>query len=541
MTEQRHSVVSQRMPSPALAVEACVSQSRMHRDTVPNPPRRERDNETDEANLDASGASNSSSDTLSGVKAPALTQDASPVSLNNHSRRSTDRSSSSSSSSSSLLSSSHSNAGPYETPLTAALASQDHSAKLSRPLTEPGYPFPQIPATSDLAERPNASSTRKHSDDLWKHTDDLLGPSNRSASGQSASKPGPSTLSLSKPDASADGDVQHTSLSQATTPTAADMDRRDSQSSSSSSRSVNQQKSTASQSGYPGAVAVKQSSSSNSLAKLSSSSSPVGSSGMASFSPLSPLVQPFSPSANAANLPNKSAAMPKATPLTNASGRLTQPQSSTSIQTFSEGSATAQTVHSAVGHQQRRQATGDSLLEASTTSSSGDTGYFSAYAPTRSANPSSATDIQRSGGLPDLYKRSLVLDHVQPVETGRQRYWSGEEALAMSAATVGTGGDSYNLDPPQLTTHGSWPQAHGNSGSEGLFSYEDPRLGSHTNTYVGPMPSGHSVSHQNAISLAQSGMPSMRGAESFDAGLYGYGPASVSDISTAGGEEICTM
>lgn len=533
----------EKQASPSLAVEPCVSQQHVPRVTPHSARQRCIDNELDQANPDASGTSNSSSDTVSAAKAPVSAQGPRPVASCDQSRRHTDRSSSSSSSSSSLLSSAHSNAGPYETPLTAALNQHDYNAKLERSLDEPGYPFPQVTAAVASGEKVKPNSARKDSDDLWKHTDDLLGPSYSSAPRQPYSKVSTSTLSLSKPDPLADAAMQQASVSQATTPMASEMDRRDSQSSSSSSRSVNPSKSASSQSGRTGPTAVRQSNSSNSLTKLSSSSSPAGSSGMASFSPLSPLVQPFSPSTSAVNLPNKVSAPSRTTSASASNSRAANLQSVATVQTVNEGTLASQHAYPMADYIQRRQATGDSLLEASTTSSSGDTGYFSACAPGAPAYASTSGDVQRSGGLPDVFRKAAAQtqDQLQSTEPSRQRYFSGDEGLVMSSATAGGVEHSFNPGLPPSATQGNWGPAIHHLTNEEQFAYEDSRLSKHAGTYVEPMMTGHPMLHAKLQSMGQRGMSFVRGVEQFDAGTYGYGPSSVSDVSTAGGEEICTM
>lgn len=453
------------------------------------------------------------------------------------------RSSSSSSSSSSVLSSSYSNFGPYETPLTASLGQHEHVIKQERASGEPGYPFPSIVAVADLPESAKRDTTRRGSDDLWKHTDDLLGPSSQTSIGHSVSKVGASALAPPRPGLQTDTGDQHASASHATTPTGVDMDRRESQSSCTSSCSDNQPKSASSESKGTGPSVVAQSNAMTTLPKLSTSSPPAGSNGTAGFSPLSPLVQPFSPSANAATLPNKLNSLSKATAAQTSNGRTSKVQPVPSVSGNMERPLVSQTPSDDAEYVQRRRASQDAQLESPTTSSN-EPAFYSGYIPPASRsfmqNSSDPSDMLRSAETPDVYRRGGMLERRESVEPNRQCFWNEDEGLAMPSAPVPQGGNRFNpMGAPLSASQGHWD--HTQQTNEDHFLYEDPRSGRHTGSFAEPVTASHPMYHPRMSAATQRRLPAVRAADNFDASLYGYGPPSVSDASTAGTEDICTI
>lgn len=371
------------------------------------------------AHFDSSGTSNSSSETVSGSLA-GLTKHATPEEQSGR----TERSSSSSSSSSSLLSERPTSKDAYETPLTASLPQDEPPKRMS---DAPGYPFPSV---AQQTHKIGSKSTKQNTHDLWKHTDDLLAPSGKvqqqAALSQksSSAKGSPSTLSLSKPSPT-ESSTQNVSASQTTTPTVAEMDRRDSQSSSISSGSVTHSKSKSPLLGQGTIALPSHSASPGNSTKLSTSSSPATSSGFAGFSPLNALVEPFSPSSNPAGLPSKlnAGTQGATTPGASSSDRKGRTQTNVPTQSTSFNSA-SQNVYADQASRPPTSQRGERVLEGSTTSSSGDTGYFSnvpqsaAYAHSYRAGPPSAASAETLLGT--RMDRLLFLTS-QPPERRRSR------------------------------------------------------------------------------------------------------------------------
>lgn len=489
--------------------------------------------------LDLSGTSTSSTDTL----AAGSTQMAKEQEGSTNGYREEGSSSSSSSSPSSILSESQAARAVYETPLTASLnqtAIEDCRPHAREETSADAYPFPVVDEQSQGHES-RAKSSKVMSHDPWKHTDDLLAPVGRPAQTGVSQKvqqaAASSSLSQSKP-SPGHAAPQHVSTSQAPTPTAAEMDRRDSQSSSQSSLS-----------GPKAIPLASHSSSAGNLAKLSTSSSPTASGALASFSPLSPLVEPFSPSSIPLALPNKSASAPKAA-LANASRiAACQPAGSKTAQaSYVEASLTAQA--------------GAKLLENSTTSSSSDTGYFSHGAAIQPPDHgyyglSSAVTSQHANAQSADSVQGGSISDVQALHNARQRAWREKQSLAngpdpnmqgLNSNVSGRQVDESHWTHPQQTSYApieassgvvSQPAAHGGHG------YPDARYirqGSAYETaqiFAGNLPS--SLRGAPPVPSNLRSFPVARSIDSFDAGRYGYGPPSVSDVSIAGTEEISTM
>lgn len=505
--------------------------------------------------FDTSATSNSSADTVSAGQHPSRTVSDAEGTIRDEEHTRIERSSSSSSSSSSLLSDSRDSKEPYETPHTAQLSQNEHQ---KRALDAAGYPFPAV--SHQLRKNENQPAKEVHHDP-WKHTDDLLAPSGRAAQQKPASQrptssSNTSTLSLSKPSPT-ESNKQHVSSTQTPTNTSADMDRRDSQSSSASSTSQSQAKAKAAVTARGGIALPSQSGSSSNLAKLSTSSSPAAGGGLASFSPLSALVEPFSPSTTAGALPSRSSLISQGaanatSTLTTRTGRTPVPAP---LQQVSDSQAPYQDAlhHRGTNRDER-------TLEGSTTSSSGDTGYFSnsaqpaGYGQNYQPGPPSAAS-SHSNFSADHHHRNFAQEG-QDSRSARQRSWSENEALVnapglayqgLGNTKVPTGSSAAGPAPwasPQQAIQEHIESTFAGTVPASAYGYVDPRYTRTAGPYGNPPLAGNEHYARGGLPGIPPNVRSMhvgQSVDSFDASRYGYGPGSVSDVSTAGAEEISTM